>query len=84
MANKKRGLAKAIIVVAGTLALLGIVAGTITEHDIDVFKHSLNLWTVISLVIIINLVSFLCAIIMFTAWRWIKSDLKEPKDDLGD
>ena len=72
--------------IKGTLKLIALIAiigvvifglsHIIGEDDLDHLKYNLSLWTIIALVIIINLVSFICFLIMMMAYKWIRPDFK--------
>lgn len=78
--KRNRLLGKLAIIFAVCLLLLFVLLGVFSERALDEIKHALSLWTLVSLVIFINLISFLCFIVMFSAWRWIQRDIKPPKD----
>lgn len=79
--NKKRACVKmALIALLAALALIILVIGF--DRDVlDTLKHSLSLWTVLALVVIINLVSFVCLVALYAGYRWVRSDLKPRADD---
>ena len=56
----------------------------VTDEALAQLKHNLSLWSIIALVVIINLVSFLCFLFFFYAYRWIRRDLKTKKQDILD
>jgi protein-S-isoprenylcysteine O-methyltransferase Ste14 len=79
--NRKRAALKALIVLAAVAFIIFVLSHFITSREMNALKHDLSLWTVITLVIIINLVSFGCFVAMFAAWQWIRFDLKPPRND---
>ncbi len=79
--NRKRAALKALIVLAAVAFIIFVLSHFITSQELNALKHDLSLWTVITLVIIINLVSFGCFVAMFVAWQWIRCDFKSPRDD---
>lgn len=81
--NRRRALGKASVVLAAIAAAVAGLSQLITTDTIDVLKHSLSLWSIVALVVIINLVSFSCFIVLFFAYRWIRCDLKPPRDAAG-
>jgi amino acid transporter len=78
--NKKRACAKialvAVLVLAALVALVTLMDGQV----MDEIKHTLSLWTIVALVVVINLVSFVCFIVLYAAYRWVRRDLKPPRD----
>lgn len=82
--NTKRGCCKlAVVFVLAALLLTGLVY-IVDTQAVDELKHTLSVWTIVALVIIINLVSFLCFIILYFAWKWAQNDFKSNKNDLID
>lgn len=81
--NRKRALGKAAVVLLAIILAVFALSQLITVDTIDVLKHSLSLWSIVALVVIINLVSFGCFIVLYFAYRWIRCDLKPSKDIAG-
>ena len=77
--------ARAFCKLVGILAVIAFLIGglsyLVSERDLEILKHALSLWTLIALVVIINLVSFGCFIAGVAAWQWVRRDLKAPRDD---
>lgn len=85
MANRKKALLKTAFVAGIAVFILVCLLTGFTDHHLDHLKHSLNLGSIVALVIVINIVTFLCLIVMFVAYRWIKKDLDlDKKEDLED
>lgn len=78
--NTKRALLKIGLLVLVCVAIIGGLVFAIDDTALATLKYSLNLWTVIALVILINVVSFVCFILMAMAYHWIKSDIKDGGD----
>lgn len=84
-ANTKRACVKTAIVLIATLAVVIGLSFLIDKDVLSELKHGLTLSTIILLLILINLISFLCFIVMFAAYQWIRRDLKPTRpDDIGD
>lgn len=60
--------------------LLGLVL-SLSNDVLDELKFNLSLWTIIALVFIINIVSFLCFLVMYLAYQWIKHDMNLDEDN---
>ena len=58
------------------LLLLAVLVLTINDQALDELKFNLGLWTIIALVLIINLVSFVSFLVMYMIYRWVKKDLE--------
>jgi len=79
--NHKRACIKTAIVLLAIVLTVTILSQLVTADALDVLKHSLSLWSIIALVIIINLVSFGCFIVLFFAYQWIRRDMKPPRKE---
>ena len=79
-----RGCFKIIILLAVCAVIVGVLTQFIDEQSIDALKHNMSVWTIITLVIVINLVSFMCFTVMYFAYRWIKKDFKNKPDITDD
>ena len=79
--NKKRACAKMAVVVLGIVLVLAVAAALIDRPMLDEIKHTLSLRTIVALVIIINLVSGVCLLGLYAAYRWVRRDLKPRRDD---
>lgn len=70
------------------LVLVLVVVGLITLIDdsfLDQFKFNLNLGALIGLVVVVNLISLLCFVGLYSAYQWVRCDLKAPRsEDLSD
>lgn len=78
--SKKRGCLKILLLLSVCAAIVGILSQHIDDQALDVLKHNLSVWTIIILVIVINLVSFMCFTVMYFAYRWISKDFKKKPD----
>jgi thiosulfate reductase cytochrome b subunit len=83
--NTTRGCCKiAVVFILAALLLTGLLY-LVDAQAVDELKHTLSVWTIVALVIIINLVSFLCFIILHFAWKWAQSDFKASnKNDIDE
>lgn len=79
--HHKRACVKMAAVLLAIIAAVAVLSQFITVDAIDTLKHSLSLWSIIALVIIINLVAFGCFIVLYFAYQWIRCDLKPPPKD---
>lgn len=77
--NPRRALAKTGFIIVTAILIIAALAYFVNEQALDELKHNLSLWSLIALVIIINLVSFICFIVLYAAYRWVKGDLKAPE-----
>lgn len=81
-ACKKRALGKILISVLVAGVLIALLSHFISDQALDELKHSLSLWTIIALVVIINLAGFICFLVLFAVYQWIRCDLKPQKHDV--
>lgn len=77
--NRCRAVAKIAVIAAVLLGFLGLLALTIDESAIDRIKFDLSLWSLIAVVLIINLVSCAVFTALFFAYQWVRRDLKTPR-----
>lgn len=78
--NKKRACMKMAVVAVAIIAALAALVLLLDGQALDELKHSLSLWTIVALVVVINLVSFVCFIVLYAAYRWVRRDLKPVRD----
>lgn len=78
--NKKRACAKIALVAVLVLAAIAALVMLLDGQALDELKHTLSLWTIVALVLVINLVSFVCFVVLYAAYRWVRRDLKPPRD----
>ena len=80
-----RALFKMATILLGLLAVAGFLLLTIDESVLDQLKFNLSLGTLIALVVVINLISFIFFIILYAAYQWVRRDLKAPRsEDMAD
>jgi hypothetical protein len=79
--NRKRAALKLAFIVAIIIALVAALWAFIDKNALYELKHGLSPGPIIALVVIINLVSFLCFIVMFAAYHWVRRDLRPPRED---
>ena len=79
--NRKRACAKMAAVSVLVVAVLAALIWLVNDRMLDELKHTLSLWTIVALVLIINLVSFVCFVVLYAAYRWVRRDLKPRPDD---
>lgn len=77
--NRKRALIKIGVVLFTIVLIVAGLSHFVSAQALDELKHSLSLWTMISLVLIINLVTLGSFIVLFAAYQWIRCDLKPQK-----
>ncbi len=80
--NPRRAVLKMISILAVVLLVLAGLIHFFSDQMIDELKHSFSVWTIITLILIVNLVSFVCVIVMFAAYRWVRGDLRPRRDEL--
>ncbi len=78
--NMRRAAVKTAFILAIVISVLAGLIHAVSGQVIDELKHSLSMWTVIALVVIINLVSFACFMVLYMAYQWVRCDLKGPRD----
>lgn len=79
--NPRRALLKIVAVVAGLLGLALLLSTTLSNDVVSQIKFNMSLWSLITVVVIINLVSFACFVILYAAYQWVRSDLKSPRSE---
>lgn len=79
--NRKRVCAKIAVILFGVLLVLTGLAFFVDGQTINELKYNFSLELIIALVIIINLVSFLCFTVLYAAYQWIRRDLKPARND---
>ena len=79
-----RGCFKIVLLLAICAVLVGVLTQFIDEQSIEALKHNMSVSTIITLVIVINLVSFMCFTVMYFAYRWIRKDFKNKPDAVDD
>lgn len=79
--NPARALAKLVFMAALALGALFACLQLVDEEALSALKHSLNAPTIIGLVLIINLISFVFFLILYAAWQWVRRDLKPPRPE---
>lgn len=82
MARRRIAFKLAMIIVTAAFVIAGLV-WSIDDQALDNLKHRLSLWTLIALLLIINVVSFVSFLVMYTAWKWVRNDLKNNNNPLG-
>lgn len=82
--NKKRGCVKITIVLISCGLIVALLAYSLDAQSLDVLRHNLSIWTIISLILLINVVSFMCFTIMYGVFKWIKKDFAAPDDGSGE
>jgi hypothetical protein len=83
--NPRRACLKTLLVVGFTALCVWGLSLTLDHSALDHLKFELSLWTMIALVLITNLVSFACFIVLYAAYNWVRCDLKPPRaEDVQD
>jgi heme/copper-type cytochrome/quinol oxidase subunit 2 len=75
MARRRIVCKLALILTTAAIVIAGLV-WSIDDQALDNLKHRLSLWTLIALLLIINVVSFVSFLVMYMAWKWVRSDIK--------
>lgn len=79
--NRFRALLKTFFILACVAAAVAALSYFVDDQALNVLKHNLSLWSIIALVVIINLVSFGCFVVLCAAWQWVRRDLKPRRPD---
>jgi hypothetical protein len=79
--NPRRAALKMAVIAGVLLLFVGLLSLTVNQAALNQLKFDLSLWTVIALVLIINLLSAACFIILYIAYRWVRCDLKPPRSE---
>lgn len=77
----KRALIKMGVVLICVLAALAVLIYAVSSPMASDIKYNLSGWMVVALVLIVNLASFASFLVLYTAWRWIKCDLRRTSED---
>lgn len=79
--NPLRALLKIIAIVAVLLGLAMLLGMTLSHDVVRQLKFNMSLSSLITVVVIINLVSFACFIVLHAAYQWVRRDLKSPRSE---
>ena len=79
--DTKRALAKTAIIALVIAAAILVAVTSVDEQALTHLKHTLSLWTIIALVVIVNLVSAAVLLLLYAAYRWVRSDLPSPPEE---
>lgn len=80
-----RAVLKMAAIIVGLLAVAGVLLLTIDDSVLDQLKFNLSLGTLIVLVVVINIISFVFFMILYAAYQWVRRDLKGPRsEDMAD
>lgn len=79
--NGKRVCAKIALIAVGILLVIAVLGFVIDQQFLDDLKRNISLWGIVALVIVINLVSFLCFIVLYAAYKWVRRDLQPQRDE---
>lgn len=77
--NCKRACAKIAIVFLVTFLVLAGLTYFVNSQLLNDLKYNFSLEVIIALVVIINLVSFLCFIVLHMTYQWIRRDLNPSR-----
>lgn len=76
-----RACLKIALIVALALGAAVLLSRAVDGPALDELKHSLSIGAVIALVLIANLVSFACFLVLYGAYRWVRRDLAPRRED---
>jgi len=79
--NPRRAFFKGSVVVAGLMAFALILWALFNHGAVDQLKFNMSLSSLIAVVLLINLASFACFVILYAAYQWVRSDLKCPRSE---
>jgi uncharacterized membrane protein len=83
--NGKRACCKLAFIICVTLTVLIGLYFFVDSQVVSGIKENFSLGVIIALVVIVNLVSFLCFIVLYAAYQWVRCDLKEKRlEDIVD
>lgn len=77
--NPRRAGCKIAIIVAGLLLLAFALGYSIDDPGLSRLKFNLSIWSMIVIVLIINILSCVCFLILYVAYQWVRCDLKAPR-----
>lgn len=77
--NRKRAVLKIAFIITGLLILAAVLGLTLNDAVLDQLKFDLNLWSLIAIVLIINILSLVLFLVLFVAYQWVRTDLKSPR-----
>ena len=82
--NTKKGLKKLGCIIFAAVVVLVLLVLALDDRALDELKFNLGLWTIIVLVLIINVVSFISFMVMYLAYRWVKQDFDDRSETDSD
>ncbi|MCB1530845.1 MAG: hypothetical protein H6853_01690 [Rhodospirillales bacterium] len=76
-----RACTKIFVLLCAAVILFLTLAYCIDKETVDTLKQSLSVGTIVALVVVINLISFIVFMVMYAAWQWVRCDLKAPRPE---
>lgn len=79
--NPRRAALKIILIAVVLIAVSGFIEMHLKEPVLDRLKFNLSVGSLIGLVVAANLISLLCIALLYTAYQWVRRDLKAPRSE---
>ena len=79
--NRKRACLKILFILGVAAAIVLALSFYVPDQALDELKYSLTLGSIVAIVIIINVISFVCFLIFSMAYHWVRQDLKPPRTE---
>lgn len=73
----------AVLLIFG-LAFCAAFVVSLDDTMLSTIKHSLSMWSVLVLVVAINMVSAAVLLTLYMAWCWVRCDLKNESESGDD
>ncbi|WP_435640601.1 hypothetical protein [Micavibrio aeruginosavorus] len=80
----RRALLKIAVLLAIGLVLCAAFIFSLDDTMLATIKHSLSMWSVLVLVVAINMVSAAVLLALYMAWCWVRCDLKNESEPDAD
>ncbi|AEP10676.1 hypothetical protein MICA_2374 [Micavibrio aeruginosavorus ARL-13] len=80
----RRALLKIAVLLIFGLALCAAFVVSLDDTMLATIKHSLSMWSVLVLVVAINMVSAAILLALYMAWCWVRCDLKNESESGND
>lgn len=78
--NLPRAALKTAVILLVLLVIAGLIALFIDDSLIDTLKFNLSLGALIGLVVVINIISLICFMMLYAAYQWVRRDLKSSRN----
>lgn len=78
--NLPRAVLKTAVILLVLVFFAALIALFVNDSLIDTLKFNLSLGALIGLVVMINIISFICFMALYAAYQWVRCDLKAPRN----